>query len=535
MSNNNDQAGDVDQLKKQNTLSLLASLIASPRFPEEEHISPSIPIPFTNFGHQPFIDHELLQHELWRVISKIQNAIKPWNKKKKIFNIINLCLALIVGFVFVVWVGDFAPGIVVGFVLFVCGRYLIAMGNTKCIENIADIRAQELEKILSSNVDTYQVSDSNSHSDIIRERMRYIGNGDLDGEKIPVITIIEDGDPFPGYGRLQLENTFVCRPKDDNNGSQKKGSAIAEEVFSEVKKNIFFSDSVKVSCGKVATVYGDSINIDSRWLDKNKTPILWVDKNQVDDFLLSKDSEESRLYYAISLVFPEYNAMATLFFRVFLAGNSASCHMSLSTIGPPVFDKQLIRKMILKYKISKEKKSSSSEEDNFSKSKKDKSGLLSSIKIMKALTMADDDFIDESIELSSILDLKIENEGISDKKDKAEFDKEFNDIVGKSAIWPGNIGLRNSSVRDANSYSFVTGFYDKPELLAAVRTMYDQVSRAILDSFDKQGFNITEYRDKEGNYSINAEKIDNLVIGEKIHIKKEDAKESTPEKAESKE
>ncbi|MBP8047973.1 MAG: hypothetical protein KAY64_04450, partial [Anaerolineales bacterium] len=52
----------------------------------------------------------------------------------------------------------------------------------------------------------------------------------------------------------------------------------------------------------------------------------------------------------------------------------------------------------------------------------------------------------------------------------------------------------------------------------SIKTLYQQISRTILDTFDSMGFDITDYRDREGKYSINAEKIDRLIIGEEIKI-----------------
>ena len=68
--------------------------------------------------------------------------------------------------------------------------------------------------------------------------------------------------------------------------------------------------------------------------------------------------------------------------------------------------------------------------------------------------------------------------------------------------------------------------------MASVRNLYDQVSRAVLDTLDTLGFDITDYRDSEGKYSINADKIDQLVVGEKIHIEKaQDGKDGQTKKA----
>jgi hypothetical protein len=47
-------------LIRNNTISLVASIVAEPTFPEEKHVPLKGPLPFTNFGHQPLVDQVTL-------------------------------------------------------------------------------------------------------------------------------------------------------------------------------------------------------------------------------------------------------------------------------------------------------------------------------------------------------------------------------------------------------------------------------------------------------------------------------------------
>ncbi len=120
------------------------------------------------------------------------------------------------------------------------------------------------------------------------------------------------------------------------------------------------------------------------------------------------------------------------------------------------------------------------------------------------------------------------------EEESEEYSKEFKEAIKENIMWPGYVtAIQN--LREANSLTFTDDFFGKTEAVASVKTLYDQIARALLDSLDTLGFDISAYRDREGNYSINAEKIDQLVLGERIQItqpkeaKKTEAEQPTPE------
>ncbi|NEO85100.1 MAG: hypothetical protein F6J87_12750 [Spirulina sp. SIO3F2] len=65
--------------------------------------------------------------------------------------------------------------------------------------------------------------------------------------------------------------------------------------------------------------------------------------------------------------------------------------------------------------------------------------------------------------------------------------------------------------------TFTSDFFGRPESIASVSILYSLISKAVIDSLEDLGFDVSDYKDKEGNYTINAEKIDQLIVGETIN------------------
>ena len=113
-----------------------------------------------------------------------------------------------------------------------------------------------------------------------------------------------------------------------------------------------------------------------------------------------------------------------------------------------------------------------------------------------------------------------------------DYRKEYNEMKKEGVTWAGQY-YYPLNWRERNSLTFTADFFGRPEAIGAVKTVYDQISRSILDSFEEFGFDVADYKDKDGNYSINADKIEHLIIGERIKIggdKKISKKEKKEEK-----
>ena len=120
------------------------------------------------------------------------------------------------------------------------------------------------------------------------------------------------------------------------------------------------------------------------------------------------------------------------------------------------------------------------------------------------------------LNLSDIMDLEFQ-----DDVKHSEYYARLNDVASKTTIWPGRYMhaiYPNANWREANSVTFPSDFFGRPECLASIRVLYDQIARVILDDLDEEGFDISDYRNSQGVYSINADKIDQLIVGESIII-----------------
>lgn len=503
----------TNMLTRRVTTNLAAGIITNADFPTADHVPDTIPMPFTNFGHQALIDHELLQTILWTTINRMQSVLKPWKKLHAGLVATNCIVSLVLFGALATRVDGLWVGIISSIASLILGTVLINRRTERFRKSLAKTKASELQKLLS---DTWEPDEKEHFIQTIRKRTQYFGSGELGGDCVPVLTIVDDGNPFPGFGRLQAENTFTCRPKDDVREPLPSIDKIAEVLFQNVRKTVEASSITEVASGNVITVYGDSVTIGSKWLGPDKSPQLWIPRDQLESFLAVPDDASSRQYFAIQAVFPTHTTAATVFFRPFLSGNAASCHLAVSTIGPPILNELHVRKVLLRYNLEMQEKDQPRTPSLTADTSNDR---LTAIRTIRTLTRDTGAFINGAMNMSALLKLNIEDNELSGIH-KSEFDREFKQIVQQSTMWPASVGITNVNVRDRNSYTFVKDFYGKPEMLACVRTMYDQISRIILDSLDDLGFSISDYRDKEGHYSINADKIDSLVVGEKIYIEK---------------
>jgi hypothetical protein len=513
------------ELTQRVTFQLAAGIVGNADFPSENLLPDSIPQPFTNFGHQPLIDHTLLRKILWSTIRKMQMALKPWKNIHYVLLWLNVAVSVGVAVAIasrsaeLIW-----PGVIAGFAVLGTLGSLIGRRTKKYRKEIAEIKAQCLERLLS-----FKWDDEASTGDL-PNREKHFGTGNLDSKDIPVLTVIRAEDPFPGFGRLQADMTFVCRPAKNREIAR---HMVNETITANARRTVEESSVGAISSGRVMVVNGESVGIQSKWLDREKTPILWIPALKGDEYVAGCEETSCREYFAIQAIFPQHLTALTFFVRTFMAGNAASCHLALSTIGPPIFDLVHLRRVLLSHKICKE-------EDNAGTRPNTQVPVLKSTKkqtrwnaltYLKSATRGSITFLSPLLDLSTILEMAPDGDELSEKEAQ-DFKGEFNKIIEQSTQWPGCIGFSNINFRDHYSYTFPSDFFAKPEMLACVRTMYDQVSRSIIDSLEELGYDVSAYKDKEGNYSIRADKIDNIVLGEKIYMEKVEKKDSAKPAAE---
>lgn len=82
--------------------------------------------------------------------------------------------------------------------------------------------------------------------------------------------------------------------------------------------------------------------------------------------------------------------------------------------------------------------------------------------------------------------------------------------------------------RETHSRELTDDYFGATESRAYLRALYERLVSASLDALKMHNFDISEYRDKDGRLQIHAEKIDNLMIGEKMVVHTSDSIPSAP-------
>ncbi len=282
------------------------------------------------------------------------------------------------------------------------------------------------------------------------------------------------------------------------------------------------------------------------WLDSEKRPLLFVLRDKVDEMLAAEPMVSARRYYAIDILFPQYMTKATFFLRFFQSGNGMSCHLAMTTLGPPIISRNEIDKALLKHRFGlqslDETAIQSTTSDNQDILELDLLELdqiyLKALEQIRERTKSEGNF--QNIpNLSGILNLKFDPVNQMEARQKAKYELELKQILEESTTWPGALGLYWTNRREEYSLTFTSDFFGRSESIASIKLLYNQIARAVIDGLETLGYDVSDYKDKEGKYTINADKIDQLVVGEKIHIEKgktekSTGKETTEEKAETK-
>lgn len=502
------------QMTEKATFLLAAELISRPDFPNRYALPKVYPPAFNNFGHQPLMDYELLLKVVWGVIENIKSAVtqresdkSSWIAGSVITGIALFILGVVSGVTFLIAVAFIAS---IGIYNYGKGRIQKAIKK-----DVANVRAEAIKQLTSNNPDLGNYSVNGA----VERELEKLGNGILGGDKTPVITIISDEQPFTGYGRLQAENLFICRPKDKNHNLTLSIDDLRKMVSKNITDKVLRLNIRETTFGEVVVVHGDSLCIDSKWLDEDKAPILWIDRNSLDNAHVIDSRASMRTYYAIQILFHQYMTAATFFVRLFQAGNSASCQIAVTTLGPPAIDEDYLHSKLRKHEIEEEE---GEEKTDFSKATVRKDDIeakaeaeaVNFLRLVRIYGRSSERFqSDLSPEEIKKLNISLEKDAKGD-----EYEKEYQKIIKQSAVWPGRYYKPSLNWRENNSLTFTTDFFGRSEAIASVRTLYDQISRTVLDTLDTQGFDISEYRDSEGNYFINADKIDQIVVGKKIHM-----------------
>ncbi len=204
-----------------------------------------------------------------------------------------------------------------------------------------------------------------------------------------------------------------------------------------------------------------------------------------------------------------FDTPATFFIRIYNAGNAASFQIAISTLGPIEGDFSYVMKRLAKYQSESSYQSSETGtiQDAF------KTPIFDLLHL-KSSNVNELPF-KVQFDREKIKELKVYD---SDSFKGHNYVSMYNEIVGSSAYWMGYKRYPNN-LREINSLTFPSDFFGKPEAISTVSSLYEDISKCVLNSFEQLGYDISKYKNKDGMYSINADKIEQIVIGEKIEFK----------------
>jgi hypothetical protein len=623
-----DDSNIQKDMTNKNTYYLAAEMISETDFPNRNKVPNLYPPVFNNFGHQSLFNYNLFFDIIWETINKIKSSVLIEKNNSirfliKIAFVIDILLTIFCSCLGLNIIAIFQ--VIVYSTIFICGISINKI-NKDAIKKIAKIRADTIDCLINSTW---------SSNPVIQNQIIKIGDGKIGGEKIPVIIVYNKQNSFPGYGKVQSENFFICRPKEKNsliwdstvfftdeikedffekvkkdethdlilqyinsklyeNEKYKdlelhnenfiefinllilpdknfcsqiknlneiiKNNSQIKELYEKLDKNKIdiqrlnylllvelypqyisksnscptideiykyvtdkITDKIKsigindLSIGNIIAIEAQSIQLDSNWLDYEKTPILWLNKSELKSVKSKDPRAHTRTYFVVQVLFPQYMTTATYFVRLFWASNSISCQISVATLGPPKIEKKHLLKRLLDHKTELKKNNyiqslinnwteliSNTISRNYEEKK-----ILNELKSIS--NQLNNSFISDPIKIRNIKRIKLEN---MIKAPSNYYNKKFKELISKCTAWPA---IYSEIWRDKKSNMFNTDFFGMPESIASVMTIYDQLSRTILDSFNFLGFDISDYHDKEGRYFINANKIENISVGGELY------------------
>ncbi|WDE02336.1 hypothetical protein [Thalassomonas actiniarum] len=520
----------IDKMTKRITFLFAAEYIADADFPNKDTLPTTKPCPFTNFGHQPLFDFELFLTIIWTTISEIKNTVKTSHQKSIKIDLAILATAAIIAIATAHQFDNYAVGIPALIIAAFIGFIIKAFCFEDCNKAVAAIRADAIDGLLYGS---WHKEPNMEVKKKVLEKSKYQGDGKLSAHELPVLIIEEDNHPFPGYGRLQAEVSYACPPKEKATSQLSELDEITEKIFNTIRQSVSNMGISNISFGEILAVHGNSLSIDSPLLDKNKTPHLRLGKNDIQAILKDTDNcGSARVYKAVQVFFPDCMTLATFFVRTFMAGNVASSSVTVTTLGPPIVGTDYFKKRLLRYQYEKnEKWGNAEQEQSYDKNEDaDIEGFFSLLRWVR-LFSKDYDLFQKNIDAKKIRDLALKDLSDMTDTEREAYEDELNKIIKENVNWPGAY-IHSQNLREDSSFTFTTDFFGRGESIATIKAIYNQISKAIIDGMDDIGFDISDYQDSEGHYTINAEKIDQLIVGEKIAVTGEKQKSSTdPDKA----
>jgi hypothetical protein len=494
---------------------IAATTLAHTEFPQEGDLPRLAPVPYNHLGHQVLLDYDRLAAILWSGVYEIKEKVE-----KSSWRYLAPLLGFLTAGVFFI-LGGYAlsQGANGSLLLFILGMWaggaVYAALRPKTEQIAADVRARNIRLLLEGDdppsVERFKTTR------IGGKRLAEWGDGSLDKGAYPVLIMTNDKAPFPGFGRHQSRQLFVCRPEDEAKPpglSYETLNQTVSEALVRMAKNCGLSD---VSSGYVVLIDGSTLYKNSPWLrkedgltERDGSPPLFIPQQPIERIQSTDERASVRVYSCIQAFVPEYLMCVTFFVRTFLAGNSAACQVNVCTLGPPSSDWDYIRRRLRAY--DREQSKSQGKSDTSRPAAANMTALGSYLQAVGNNLENTPAAFKSKTHKSSILKMDaFDEEALKYEKEQAER------IAKNSEFWPGlYTGLDNW--RERHSLTFTNDFFGNTESRAVLQTLYDRICRSALNQLKELGFAISDYQDESGKLSINTDSIQQLVVGEKVYM-----------------
>lgn len=495
---------------------LAAQLIAAPRFPER-WLLPRLRAPaFTNLGHQLLVDYPQLATIVWRVALDASAAARRVRNHRLLAAIGVPAAGLGILLLTTLSSRAKAIGVLIMLIAGIVIKLLKARQDRIAHDAVADIRANALTR-LSQNEWTRQEPPVTVTAQI--------GNGALGQDHAPVLVMLNPKHPFPGFGKLQLEQPFICRPKTD--AHQQEIAELTGQLHARIADKIREHSRAVFRAGEVVVLDGHTLSMQSPWLGTDKAPRLWLPREELSEIHHLDPRATCRVFHASQILIPGHATVATFFVRVYAAGSSVTFHIAASTLGPPMTGPAGIAARMRRHQVDvRHRMHQPAVTLEAAHTSAERAGMVELVPA--ALANDAEPAFQEPLDLRELVDLNPDDE--IKRHPRGPYEHAVAAISRDSAMWPGR-ALATNLLREAGSYAVTPSFFGQPEALSVIRTVYDQAVRAALETVDDAGFDISDYRDRDGRFTINADKIGQLVVSDQVTMSNGD-RSSTEHKKE---
>jgi hypothetical protein len=513
---------------------IAAIALADENFPRAGDLPRLAPVPHNHLGHQVLVDYNRLALILWGTAHEIQEAVRK-NTRTLLapllsFLWVGACVAT--GAVLVSRTATPASLFVPVGIGLLGGVILYAILRVRVEKVAAEVRARNLRTLLRGGEPPS--AEQFRKARLTGKRLAAWGDGELESNLCPVLVVLDGKEPFPGYGRHQGSQLFVCRPDDEASPPAITPDALNEAVSEALIRMVRSSGVRCVSSGHAVVIDGRSLRQHSPWLrfadadgemlsfhrsgrvgegsSANDRPPLFIPKAHLDEAREIDGQASVRVYTVVQAVLPEYLMCVTFFVRTFLAGNSAACEVIVSTLGPPSPDWEYVRNRLRIY--DREQDPELPDSTPHGKRPVEYSSLgIRLVKVRFNLEAGSKPFTSPARDFSVKKIKPFDEDALRHEKEQVA------KIADTGGLWPGYYtGLVNW--REWYSLTFTPDFFGNTESRATLKTLYDRICRAALNKLKDLGFDIRDYQDESGHFSINADAIEHLVVGERVYMDK---------------